>query len=99
MCGKWEVGVNISLHLLDTPRGTVELQLVAPTKLGLEVRLRTKTTKLTIVHDALKQKERYRQTEREERKRKGENERGTETDQERRREERQKETKKEKTKC
>ena len=28
MCGKLEVGVNILLHLLDTPRGTVELQLV-----------------------------------------------------------------------
>ena len=48
--------MNISLHILDPPRGTVELQLVARTKLGLEVRLRTKTTKLAIVHDALNRK-------------------------------------------
>ena len=70
MAGKLEVGVDISLHLLDTPRGTVELQLVARTKLGLEVRLRTKTMKLAIVHDAWNQRvkkrggERDRQTDR-----------------------------------
>ena len=71
MCGKLEVGVNILLHLLDTPRGTVELQLVARTKIGLEARLRTKTTKFAIVHDAWKQKLREREREREEKERKG----------------------------
>ena len=57
MSGVLEVGVNILLHLLDTPRGTVELQLVARAELGLEARLRPKTTKLPIVHDTWKVRE------------------------------------------
>ena len=59
--------MKILLHLLDTPRETVELQLVARTELGLEVQLRTKTAKLAIVHDAWKQsgeRERVKETER-----------------------------------
>ena len=55
-CNEVEVGVNISFHLLDTPRGTVELQLLAQSKLGLEGQLRTKTMNLAIVHDAWTQR-------------------------------------------
>ena len=51
VCSKLEVGVSISLHLLDTPRGTVDLQLVAWTELGLDAQLKSKTIKL----DAWKQ--------------------------------------------
>ena len=91
MCGKLEVGVNISLHLLDTPRGTVELQLVARTELGLEARLRTKTTKLAIVHDAWKQSGGGRERDRE---RKREREREIEKERERGRE-KERETEKE----
>ena len=67
MCGKLEVGAHISLHLLDTPRGTMEMQLVAQTELGIEPQLRTKKTKLAIVHDPWKQRvgERERETKKE----------------------------------